>query len=137
MIMKDSTDINKDRSSGVRGGDEKPAGRATPPKPRAPMSKAGNVITGNFMNDKKVRRWYPLALWCCLLVFLYIAQHFNYQRLQRLEIQKRMELNEERSRSVVFSSMRMNSSRHSRIVEEVEKRGLPLEESQIPPKIVR
>jgi hypothetical protein len=117
--------------------DEKPAGRATPPKSRTRMSKAGNVITGNFMNDKKVKRWYPLAAWCCVLIFVYIAQHFYYQSLQRAEISKRMELNEERSRSVVFSSLRMNASRHSRIVEEVKRRGLPLEEPQKPPKIVR
>ncbi len=124
-----------------RTGDEKPAGRATPPRSGAPRSKAARnvsgVITGDIIYSKKVRRWYPLALWCCVLVFIYIAQHFNCQRLQREEIRKRMELNEERSRSVVFSSMRMDVSRHSRIVDEVKKRGLPLEEPRTPPKIVK
>lgn len=87
--------------------------------------------------DSGLRRWYPLALYCILLVFLYIGHVFNFQRLQRLEIQQRMELNNERSRSMVFSSMRMNASRHSRIVEEIERRGLKLEESTVPPKTVR
>jgi hypothetical protein len=89
------------------------------------------------MGDSRLRRWYPLALYCILLVFLYIGHVFNFQRLQRLEIQQRMELNNERSRSMVFSSMRMNASRHSRIVEEIERRGLKLEESTVPPKTVR
>ncbi len=128
MTMIERQDITKD---------EKPAGRPTPPKAAAPRSRMSGVITGDIIYSRKVRRWYPLALWCCVLMFVYIAQHFNYQRLQRLEIQKRMELNEERSRSVVFSSMRMNASRHSRIVDEVKRRGLPLEESQAPPKIVK
>ena len=48
-----------------------------------------------------------------------------------------MELNNERSRAMVFSSMRMNASRHSRIVEEIERRGLNLEESTVPPKTVK
>lgn len=119
-----------------RARDEKPAGRATPPKQSAPIGKTGKFMTGSILKDKRVVRWYPLALWCCGLVFVYIALHFNYQKLQRQEIRKRMELNDERLRSVVFSSMRMEASRHSRIVEEVKERGLPLEEPQVPPKMV-
>ena len=108
----------------TRTGDEKPIGavgqRERRPKSRAARA-AQDVITGDFI----------------LLVFLYIGHVFNFQRLQRLEIQQRMELNNERSRSMVFSSMRMNASRHSRIVEEIERRGLKLEESTVPPKTVR
>ena len=109
----------------TRTGDEKPIGavgqRERRPKSRAARA-AQDVITGDFMGDSRLRRWYPLALYCILLVFLYIGHVFNFQRLQRLEIQQRMELNNERSRSMVFSSMRMNASRHSRIVEEIERR---------------
>ena len=89
------------------------------------------------MGDSRFRRWYPLACYCILLVFLYIAHTFNFQRLQRSEIQQRMELNNERSRAMVFSSMRMNASRHSRILEEIQRRGLNLEESTVPPKTVK
>lgn len=121
--------------------DRKPLGIVGQEERKQPRSKAARaareVITGDFMGDSRFRRWYPLALYCILLVFLYIAHTFNFQRLQRSEIQQRMELNNERSRAMVFSSMRMNASRHSRILEEIERRGLNLEESTVPPKTVQ
>lgn len=121
--------------------DRKPLGIVGQEEQKQPRSKAARaareVITGDFMGDSRFRRWYPLALYCTLLVFLYIAHTFNFQRLQRSEIQQRMELNNERSRAMVFSSMRMNASRHSRILEEIQQRGLDLEESTVPPKTVK
>lgn len=121
--------------------DEKPLGEVGRQPERKPKSKAvraaRNVITGDFMGDSRFRKWYPLALYCIFLVFLYIGHNFNFQRLQRMEIRQRMELNTERSRSMVFSSMRMNASRHSRIIEEIRRRGIPLEESTVPPKTVK
>lgn len=119
--------------------DEKPVGRSTatqaPKKKRRAVS-ASDVITGDILDNAKLRRWYPLASWCILLVFIYIGLNFSHQRLQRVEIQERIKLNEERSRSIIFSSMRMNASRHSKIVEEVRRRGIPLEESATPPKVI-
>lgn len=139
---------NKNRSSIVRvkksektgqPADEKPIGRP-PAQPQAKRARAADIaediITGDILSNEKLRRRYPLVLWCVFLVFLYIGIHFNYQRMQRLEIQQRILLNEERSRAVIFSSMRMNASRHSRIVEEIKRRGIPLEESTVPPKII-
>lgn len=71
----------------TRTGDEKPIGavgqRERRPKSRAARA-AQDVITGDFMGDSRLRRWYPLALYCILLVFLYIGHVFNFQRLQRL-----------------------------------------------------
>lgn len=143
--MRINENINYNQQGENRPGgapclDEKPLG-VVGQKERRHASRAAraakNVITGDFMVDSRLRRWYPLAMYCILLVFLYIGHNFNFQRLQRLEIQQRMELNDERSRSMVFSSMRMNASRHSRIAEEIKRRGLPLEESTVPPKIVK
>lgn len=94
------------------------------------------MITGDILDNKSLRRWYPLILYCILLIFIYIGHNFNFQRLQRLEIQQSLELNNERSRAIVFSSMRLNASRHSRITEEIERRGLQLQESTAPPKTI-
>lgn len=90
------------------------------------------IITGDAL--LWLKRWYPLAIYCCLLIFFYISHHFYHQRLQREEIASRLELNEERSRAVVFSSIRENNSRPSYILREVKARGLDLEESTVPPK---
>lgn len=90
------------------------------------------IITGDAL--LWLRRWYPLAIYCCLLIFIYISHHFYHQRLQREEIARRLELNEERSRAVVFSSIRETNSRPSYILREVKARGIDLEESTQPPK---
>lgn len=120
--------------------DEKPLGMVGQPTPKRPKSKAAraakDMITGDILDNKSLRRWYPLILYCILLIFIYIGHNFNFQRLQRLEIQQSLELNNERSRAIVFSSMRLNASRHSRITEEIERRGLQLQESTAPPKTI-
>lgn len=118
--------------------DVKPIGRSTiPRKPKSNTAqKVSDVVTGDFIFDEKIKRVYPLVLYAALLVFLYVAHHFNYQRLQREEIQQRLELNKERGRAIVFSSMRMNQTRPSYIINEVNQRGLKLEESKTPPKII-
>ena len=117
--------------------DEKPIG-APPVRPARQKSTAAQVgsgmLTGEFLSDSRLRKWFPVGIYCVVLIFIYIGHNFNYQRLQRIEIQTRIELNNEKSRSMVFSSMRMNASRHSRIIEEVRRRGLLLEESTVPPK---
>lgn len=92
----------------------------------------GAIVTGDLL--LWWRRWYPLALWCCLLMFVFTVHHFYHRNLQREKISLELELNRDRSRAVVFSSMRMNTSRPSYIMEQVRERGLDLEESQQPPK---
>lgn len=100
------------------------------------QSLPGKIMTGEIFEESKVRSHYPFALYCCVLIVAYIAYVFNYQRLQREEIRVKIELQEERSRAMVFSSMRMNASRHSNIIGEIERRGLPLIESSTPPRII-
>ena len=105
-------------------------------KDKHKKSLPGKIITGEIFEESKVRSHYPFALYCCVLVVAYIAYVFNYQRLQREEISVKIELQEERSRAMIFSSMRVNASRHSNIVSEIERRKLPLIESATPPKII-
>lgn len=103
---------------------------------RHKQSLPGKIITGEIFAENKVRSHYPFALYCGVLIVAYIAYVFHYQHLQRTEIGVKIELQEERSRAMVFSSMRMNASRHSNIISEIERRGLPLIESSTPPKII-
>lgn len=103
---------------------------------KSKKSLPGKIITGEIFEENKVRSHYPFALYCCVLIVAYIAYVFHYQHLQRTEIGVKIELQEERSRAMVFSSMRMNVSRHSNIISEIENRGLNLIESSTPPKII-
>ena len=118
--------------------DEKPIGQtATPDKPEKERSKVArnvsDVITGDILFNDKLKRLYPYLLYAIFLVFLYIAHNFRYQRLQREEIAQKIALQEERSRSVIFLSMRMNASRHSYILRQIKQRGIDLTESTRPP----
>lgn len=94
-----------------------------------------DVITGEILRHESARGWYPLAAWCILLIFLYIGHVFDYQRLQRIEIAREMSLHEQRSRAMVFFSMKMNAVRHSNIMREIERRGIPLREGEHPPVV--
>ena len=85
---------------------------------KSKKSLPGKIITGEIFEENKVRSHYPFALYCCVLIVAYIAYVFHYQHLQRTEIGVKIELQEERSRAMVFSSMRMNVSRHSNIISE-------------------
>ncbi len=93
------------------------------------------MITGEILRHESARGWYPLAAWCILLIFLYIGHVFDYQRLQRIEIAREMSLHEQRSRAMVFFSMKMNAVRHSNIMREIERRGIPLREGEHPPVV--
>ena len=73
----------------------------------------------------------------CILILGYIAYVFYYQRTQRLEIAQRTALQEERSRAMVYQSLRMNASRHSTISDEIKKRGIDLPDSPTPPKTIK
>ena len=127
-------ELYPDREENIR---EKTTGESPEPKKkddrRRPKPQGiAPYVTGDFLLGLK--RWYPLAIWCCLLIFISIAQNFYFQSLQNEEISTRLELNRERSRAVVFSSMRLTTSRPSYIIEQVKERGIPLEESTVPPK---
>ena len=97
----------------------------------------GAFAAGDYLYGRRVRKYYPLLLYCCLLILIYIAYVFYYQRTQRLEIAQKIALQEERSRALVYQSLRMNASRHSTITEEIEKRGIDLQDSPVPPKTIK
>lgn len=115
--------------------DEKPIGKV--PKKTSPKSPVKTAISGEFFINSKLRKWYPTLLYCILLMFLYIGYNFNFRRLQRLEIRQRIELDNERSRAMVYSSMRMNAARHSKISEEINRRNINIKESSVPPKAIK
>lgn len=115
--------------------DEKPIGKV--PKKSSPKSTVQTAISGEFFVNSKLSKWYPTLLYCILLTFIYIGHNFNFRRLQRLEIRQRIELDNERSRAMVYSSMKMNASRHSRIYEEISRRNINLKESSVPPKSLK
>ncbi len=104
---------------------------------RKGKTRFGVFVSGDYLYESRLSKAYPLLLYCCALILGYIAYVFYYQRTQRLEITQRTSLQEERSRAMVYQSLRMNASRHSTISDEIKRRGLDLINSPTPPKSIK
>ena len=115
--------------------DEKPIGKV--PKKTSPKSTVQNAISGEFIGNSKLKKHYRKIIYCIFLMFVFIGYNFHFRHLQRLEILQRIELDNERSRSMVYSSMRLNASRPSRIYEEVARRNINLTVPSVPPKTIK
>ena len=101
------------------------SGDAETPRPKRPSwveRNVAQVLSGNILTRAEVRRMYPYVLFIAVLMFLYIANGYHIQKLH--------------SRSLTLSSIRMTATRQSEIIKELEARGIPLQESLTPPKII-
>lgn len=114
--------------------DVKPIGAVAPD--RGNRTSRG-IFSGDVLYSQTIRRHYPFALYCCLLIILYMGYIFNCQRTQREEIASRIELQKVRSRALLLSSERLEAVRHSNLTEEIQRRGLNLQQWNTPPVIIR
>lgn len=94
------------------------------------------VLSGSILTRVEVRRMYPYVLFIVVLMFLYIANGYHIQKLHRRHDRLTEQVKELRSRSLTISSIRMTQTRQSEIIKQLEERGIPLEESLTPPKII-
>ncbi len=117
--------------------DEKPMGSVKPSaidESRRRSSKS--IFSGDVLYSKSVRRHYPFALYCCLLILLYMGYVFTFQRAQREEIACRIELQQKRSKALLYSSERLRATRYNNIVEEIERRGIGIKQWNTPPQVI-
>lgn len=118
--------------------DEKPMGRVKPSaidESRRRSSKS--IFSGDVLYSKSVRRHYPFALYCCLLILLYMGYVFTFQRAQREEIACRIELQQKRSKALLYSSEKLQITRYNNIMEEIEKRGIGIKQWNTPPRVIK
>ena len=115
------------------------SGDAETPRPKRPSwveRNVAQVLSGNILTRAEVRRMYPYVLFIAVLMFLYIANGYHIQKLHRRHDRISEQIKELRSRSLTLSSIRMTATRQSEIMKELEARGIPLQESLTPPKII-
>lgn len=115
------------------------SGDAETPRPKRPSwveRNVAQVLSGNILTRAEVRRMYPYVLFIAVLMFLYIANGYHIQKLHRRHDRISEQIKELRSRSLTLSSIRMTATRQSEIIKELEARGIPLQESLTPPKII-
>lgn len=94
------------------------------------------VLSGSILTRSEVRRYYPYVLFITALMFLYIANGYHIQRLHRQSDRLEEQVKELRVRSLTISSLRMVATRQSEVMRALSERGIALEESVVPPKVV-
>lgn len=94
------------------------------------------VLSGDVLYNPRFKRLYPFFLYCSLLILLYMSFVFHGQRVQREEIEYRIELQRIRARSLIYSSERLEATRHGNIQDEITKRGIKIKEWPTPPHII-
>lgn len=118
--------------------DEKPVGAVKPSAINESKRRSSkSIFSGDVLYSESVRRHYPFALYCCLLILLYMGYVFTCQRAQREEISCRIELQQKRSKALLFSSERLRATRYNNITEEIEKRGIDIKQWNTPPLVIK
>ncbi len=114
------------------------AGDAEGVRPRGGKRRSliGGIISGNILSREAVQRRYPYMLFVALLGIVYIYNVFYMQQLYRRQARLTREVKELRTEAMALSSVRMQATRQSSIVREVKARGLGLEESVTPVKVI-
>ena len=136
----DTKGKGRGRTQDEPASDIKPTGVV---KPDAKMAKSKRrkgavkgVLSGEVLVSSPAKKHYTFALYCCLLIILYMGYVFSSQRLQREQIECRIELQKRRAKSLLYSSEKISASRHSNITSEVEKRGINIKEWPTPPQVI-
>lgn len=132
-------DSNEDVASENDAAEDETASAGDSPKIKGPSwfeRNLAQVLSGSILTRVEVRRMYPYVLFIVVLMFLYIANGYHIQKLHRRHDRLTEQVKELRSRSLTISSIRMTQTRQSEIIKQLEERGIPLEESLTPPKII-
>lgn len=118
--------------------DVKPTGAVKPMAADKPRRKGAvkDVLSGDVLVSSPAKKHYTFILYLCLLIILYMGYHFSGHRLQREHIECRIELQKARAKSLLYSSEKINASRHSNITNEIKKRGINIQEWPTPPQVI-
>ena len=139
LQQTDSNEESDTAESGNVTSENDPVSASDSPKVKGPSwfeRNLAQVLSGSILTRVEVRRMYPYVLFIVVLMFLYIANGYHIQKLHRRHDRLIEQVKELRSRSLTISSIRMTQTRQSEIIKQLEERGIPLEESLIPPKII-
>lgn len=108
-----------------------------PPRRRSKFSSyLMSILSGNILSRAEVRKVYPYLLFIVFLMFIYIGNVFRMQSLHRQHERLTTQVKELRAKSLTIASQKMKATRQSSIIEEIERRGLPLHESLSPNKVI-
>ncbi|MDA3952076.1 MAG: FtsL-like putative cell division protein [Bacteroidales bacterium] len=95
-----------------------------------------DLLDGSLIANDFIIKQLPFIVFLVILAFVYIANRYNAEKVVRANIELTQEISDLRSEAITISSELMLISKQSEVARLVEKRGLGLKESIVPPKKV-
>lgn len=117
-------------------GEELPQEPEQPREPSKLKQLIVSVLSGSILSRAEVKKQYPYMLFIAFLMLLYISNIFKMQQLHRQHSRLGVEVKELRAKSLTISSQRVDATRQSQIIKELNERGVDLKESLTPPKVI-
>ncbi len=93
-----------------------------------------DIIGGSFLTSENVIKQIPYILFLTLIAIIYIGNRYQAEKIVRETIVLQNEVKELRAEAITNSSELMYISKQSEVAKLVEKNGLDLKESVVPPK---
>jgi hypothetical protein len=100
------------------------------------MNPVKDVMSGNVLVRGYLVKHVPYIILLVVLAILYITNRYKNEKIAIEEQQLKEEMKNLRSESITTAAELMRISRQSEVVNLVKERGMELEESTTPPKII-
>ena len=95
-----------------------------------------DIINGNILTKKFLKKQYPLLIMIAILAFLYVDNRYYCEKQLSKVLKLKRELQDIKYESLTLSAELMETSRQSSIRKMVRERGLTLKESSTPPVVI-
>ena len=95
-----------------------------------------SIMSGDVFSRDEFQSKIPYIVFVSLLSILYIYNGFYMNSLHDRNAKLAKQVKDLRAKSMTMKAIRMSSTRQSQIISEIQERGLPLEESLIPPRVI-
>lgn len=95
-----------------------------------------DLMTGNFLNKRFIRKNYLLLVLISVFVFIYIDNRLVLEKNMAKEANLRKELQDVKYQALTISSEFTKLSRRSFILDQIRQKGLNLIESPTPPIVI-
>ena len=95
-----------------------------------------DIINGNILTKKFLKKQYPLLIMIAILAFLYVDNRYYCEKQLSKVLKLKRELQDIKYESLTLSAELMEASRQSSIRTMVKERGLTLKESSTPPVVI-
>lgn len=105
-------------------------------KPGKRINPVKDVLTGNVLVRGYLVKHIPYIILLVVLAIFYIANRYKNEKIAIEEQKLKEDLKNLRSESITTAAELMRISRQSEVVKLVKERGMDLEESTVPPKII-